>query len=80
MSSRRQERRLAIEILFQADVTATDGRSALSGWLESELRFFPNEGLYAGQRRAYPALGSELRADGALARGVFRSVESARSR
>ena len=35
MSSRRQERRLAIEILFQSDVTATDGRSALAGWLES---------------------------------------------
>ena len=35
MSSRRQERRLAIEILFQADVTATDGRAALAGWLES---------------------------------------------
>lgn len=31
MSSRRQERRLAIEILFQADVTGTDGRSALEG-------------------------------------------------
>ena len=35
MSSRRQERRLAIEILFQADVTGTDGGSALAGWLES---------------------------------------------
>ena len=35
MSPRRQERRLAIEILFQADVTATDGRAALDGWLES---------------------------------------------
>jgi N utilization substance protein B len=35
LSSRRQERRLAIEILFQADVTATDGRAALEGWLES---------------------------------------------
>lgn len=35
MSSRRQERRLAIEILFQADVTGNDGRSALAGWLES---------------------------------------------
>lgn len=31
MSSRRQERRLAIEILFQADVTGTDGRTALEG-------------------------------------------------
>jgi len=35
VSSRRQERRLAIEILFQADVTATDGRSALRGWIAS---------------------------------------------
>jgi transcription antitermination protein NusB len=35
VSSRRQERRLAIEILFQADVTGTDGRSALEGWIGS---------------------------------------------
>jgi transcription antitermination protein NusB len=35
VSSRRQERRLAIEILFQADITATDGRSALQGWIGS---------------------------------------------
>jgi len=35
LSSRRQERRLAIEILFQADVTGDDGRSALAGWVES---------------------------------------------
>lgn len=35
MSSRRQERRLAIEILFQADVTGNDGRSALAGWIAS---------------------------------------------
>jgi N utilization substance protein B len=35
LSSRRQERRLAIEILFQADVTGNDGRSALAGWEES---------------------------------------------
>ena len=44
----------------------------ISGWIESELRLFPNEGLYALQRRTYPALGSELRAEGALGRGVFR--------
>src|SRR5687768_5843249 len=44
----------------------------ISGWLESELRFFSAEGLYARQRRAYPALGSELRAAGALGSGVFR--------
>ena len=35
MSSRRQERRHAIEILFQADVTGTDGRIALEGWVGS---------------------------------------------
>jgi transcription antitermination protein NusB len=35
VSSRRQQRRLAIEILFQADVTGTDGRSALQGWIGS---------------------------------------------
>ena len=35
MSSRRQERRLAIEILFQADVTGTDGPTALEGWVGS---------------------------------------------
>jgi N utilization substance protein B len=35
VTSRRQERRLAIEILFQADVTGTDGRSALQGWIGS---------------------------------------------
>jgi len=35
LSSRRQERRLAIEILFQADVTGNDGRSAIAGWVES---------------------------------------------
>lgn len=35
MTSRRKERRLAIEILFQADVTGTDGRTALEGWLGS---------------------------------------------
>jgi len=35
VSSRRQERRLAIEILFQADVTGTDGPTALEGWVGS---------------------------------------------
>jgi N utilization substance protein B len=45
LSSRRQERRLAIEILFQADVTGSDGRSALAGWLESgrEIPAFTRE-------------------------------------
>jgi N utilization substance protein B len=41
LSSRRQERRLAIEILFQADVTGTDGRSALAGWIDSGRRVPP---------------------------------------
>ncbi len=35
MSSRRQERRLAIDILFQADVTGSTGRSVLAEWLAS---------------------------------------------
>jgi len=35
VSSRRQERRFAIEILFQADVTGTDGPTALEGWVGS---------------------------------------------
>ena len=35
MSSRRQERRLAIDILFQADVTGSDGRSVLAAWQDS---------------------------------------------
>lgn len=41
MSSRRQERRLAIDILFQADVTATDGRTVLEGWIASGRRIPP---------------------------------------
>ena len=44
----------------------------LSGWLESEFRLFPHDGLYAAQRRAYPALGGELRLAGALAGGAHR--------
>jgi transcription antitermination protein NusB len=35
VSSRRQERRLAIEVLFQADITGSDGRAALAGWADS---------------------------------------------
>ena len=35
MSSRRQERRLAIDILFGSDVTGTDGSSVLAEWLEA---------------------------------------------
>src|SRR5688572_23788303 len=44
----------------------------LSGWLESELRLFPRDGLYDAQRHAYPALGGELRATGTLAGGAHR--------
>ena len=33
MSSRRRDRRLAIDILFQADVTGADARSVLTGWI-----------------------------------------------
>jgi transcription antitermination protein NusB len=45
VSSRRQERRLAIEILFQADVTGTDGHAALEGWIASgrEVSAFTRE-------------------------------------
>jgi hypothetical protein len=43
----------------------------VSGWLESELRVFPQDGLYAEQRRTYPALGGELRVTGAV-NGVHR--------
>ena len=38
----------------------------VSGWLESELRVFPHDGLYAEQRRTYAALGSEVRLTGAF--------------
>ena len=38
----------------------------VSGWLESELRVFPHDGLYAEQRKTYPALGGELRLTGAF--------------
>jgi hypothetical protein len=44
----------------------------VSGWIESELRLFPNDGLYAAQRHAYPALGGELRLEGTLAGGAHR--------
>ena len=56
------------------DASGNDPRRTIqvSGWIESELRFFPNEGLYAVQRRAYSALGSELRLEGALAGGAHR--------
>src|SRR5215207_2950630 len=40
----------------------------LSGWLEAELRLFPQAGLYDTQRQAYPALAGELRTAGALGR------------
>jgi len=35
VGSRRQERRLAIDILFGSDVTAGDPSSALEGWIEA---------------------------------------------
>lgn len=49
---------------------ASDGTTRrtfqVSGWLESEFRVFPHDGLYAEQRRTYPALGSEVRLTGAV--------------
>ncbi len=43
-----------------------------SGWLESEIRIFPQAGLYTGQRRVYPALGGEVRLGGALGQREHR--------
>jgi len=40
MSTRREARRLALDILYQADVTASDGRSVLAEW-ESAGRTVP---------------------------------------
>ena len=44
----------------------------LSGWLESEIRLFPQAGLYPAQRRSYPAFGGELRLVGALTGNAHR--------
>lgn len=35
MTTRRDARRLALDILFQADVTGSDGRAVLRGWLDA---------------------------------------------
>ena len=42
------------------------GPIQLSGWLEAELRLFPQAGLYAAQGTVYPALGGEMRLAGAV--------------
>ena len=44
----------------------------LSGWLETEVRVFPHDGLYPQQRTTYPALGGELRLTGTLPGGAHR--------
>ena len=44
----------------------------LSGWVEAEVRLFPQTGLHAAQRRVYPALGGELRLARALGEGKHR--------
>ena len=44
----------------------------LSGWLESEMRLFPQTGLYAPQGHLYPALGGEMRLAGTLAQRQHR--------
>ena len=36
MTTRREARRLALDILYQADITATDGRSVLAEWEGAE--------------------------------------------
>jgi hypothetical protein len=51
---------------------ATQRMVQLSGWLEPEVRVFPHTGLYANQRRLYPALGGELRLVGTLAQRQHR--------
>jgi hypothetical protein len=63
---------LATMVSASTPAAQTPGASAgntgrtvqLSGWLETELRVFPHDGLYAEQRRTYLALGSELRLTG----------------
>lgn len=51
----------------------TRGRAVqLSGWLETEVRVFPHDGLYTQQRSTYPALGGELRLTGTLPGGAHR--------
>src|SRR5688572_3007124 len=44
----------------------------LSGWLEAELRLFPQAGLYDAQGTVYPALGGEMRLAGAVGEGKHR--------
>jgi len=44
----------------------------LSGWLESEMRLFPQAGLYPTQDRVYPAVGGEMRLAGTLAQQEHR--------
>ncbi len=38
MGSRREARRIAIDILYQADVTGTDPLDALGGWVDADRR------------------------------------------
>ena len=56
---------LAAQTLGASDGT-TRRTFKVSGWLESEFRVFPHDGLYAEQRRTYPALGGEVRLTGAV--------------
>ena len=56
---------LTTTVLEAQPLRASHGETSntirLSGWLESEIRIFPEAGLYDAQRRLYPALGGELR-------------------
>jgi hypothetical protein len=56
------------------DASGGETRSTigLSGWLESELRLFPQAGLYAPQRHLYPAVSGELRLAGSLSQRKHR--------
>lgn len=61
MSSRRQERRLAIDILFQADVTGKGPRAVLEGWKASgrDVPAFTRE-LVEGVAENLPELDREI--------------------
>lgn len=41
MTKRRDARRLAVDILFQADITSTDGRVVMAGWGETGQKVPP---------------------------------------
>jgi len=57
VTTRRDARRLAVDILFQADVTATDGRSVMAEWDEAGEKIPPFAGrLVEGVSENLPEL------------------------